>query len=539
MSNFFHFFKQIPRPLFWAAFSGILVGTSYIPFPGWALFFCYIPLWLCLLQLLKDHTSLKKIFFTGWITQFILTLIGFNWIYYVSAEFGHLPWALSLAALLLFASAMHIYIPLSLTFACWIIRRRNISNISLQVLLFALSQSLFERIWPSIFEWNLGYALLWMRLPLFQWADTVGFWGLSTWILLIQAGLCISLLFWKAKKQSQALKIFFTLLILVLSLTALGVVKEKKWSATTASIQFAVVQGNIGNAEKVLSEKKDQFQAYIFQVYADLTEQHLKKNPQTEIVLWPETAMPFALDVDFHQRYLQNALLKKVSAWNVTLLTGGYSQSVTRRDHLGYPLTRNSVFFIGPQLKLQAEPYNKTALLVFGEYMPFGEEFPFLYQLLPFVGVYERGPGPHPERLQLAGEKSITVGPQICYESLDSAFARGLAEKGADLIFNVTNDSWFGWWAEPYQNNIMSLARAIEVRRPLVRSTNTGISSVILANGKILENSPIDQTWAHTYEINYLKQAPQTFFTRWGHWDWVIWTLVFIFLLIKGKYVRD
>lgn len=539
MSNFFNFFKQFPRPLLWATVSGILVGTSYIPFPGWALFFCYIPLWLSLLSQLTNGASLKKIFFTGWITQFILTLIGFNWIYYVSAEFGHLPWAISLGALLLFAGAMHIYIPLSLTFACWILRQQKISSVSTQIIIFALSQALLERIWPSIFEWNLGYALLWMRLPLFQWADTVGFWGLSTWIFLIQASLCLALIAWQAKNRPRALKIFFGLVLTVLSLTAVGVVKEKKWSSTTDSINFAVVQGNIGDSEKVLSEKKDQFQSHILQVYADLTEQHLKKSPQTEIVLWPETALPFALDVDFHQRYLQSELLKKVAAWNVTLLTGGFSQSTTRRDHLGYPLTRNSVFFIGPQLKLQAEPYNKTALLVFGEYMPFGEEFPYLYQLFPFVGVYERGPGPHPERLQLAKEKILTVGPQICYESLDSAFARGLAEKGADLIFNVTNDSWFGWWAEPYQNNFMSLARAIEVRRPLVRSTNTGISSAILANGKILETSPLNQSWAHTYEINYIKQAPQTFYTRWGHWDWIIWTLAFIFLLYKGKYVRN
>ena len=539
MSNFFHFFKQIPRPLFWAALSGILVGTSYIPFPGWALFFCYIPLWLSILHLQKNQASLIKIFFAGWITQFILTLIGFNWIYYVSAEFGHLPWEMSLSALLLFASAMHIYIPLSLTFSCWILRRRNISDTSIQIIIFALSQALLERVWPSIFEWNLGYALLWMRFPLFQWADTVGFWGLSTWILLIQAILCIGIMAWKKNERTKALKVFTGLSAVVLVLTALGVVKEKKWSFTNETINFAVAQGNIGDAEKVLSEKKEQFQSYIYQVYVDLTDQHLKNNPQTEIVLWPETALPFALDVEFHQRPLQISLLKKVADWNITLLTGGYSQSTTRRDHLGNSLTRNSVFFIGPQMKLQAAPYNKTALLVFGEYMPFGEEFPYLYQLFPFVGVYERGPGPHPERLQLAGEKSITVGPQICYESLDSSFARGLAEKGSDLIFNVTNDSWFGWWAEPFQNNTMSLARAIEVRRPLVRSTNTGISSAILANGMLLESSTLNKTWTHTYEIKYLKQAPQSFYTLWGHWDWVIWTLAFIILLFKGKYVRN
>lgn len=538
MSNIFHYFKQIPRPFLLAILSGILVGTSYIPFPGWALFFCYSPLWIATLELNLKNSSFKKIFFAGWLTQFILTLIGFNWIYYVSSEFGQLPWFLSLSALLLFASAMHIYIPLSLVFSSWVIRRQKISSRLIQLGIFAFSLSFFERLWPSIFEWNLAYSLLWMKVPLFQLADVIGFWGLSTVILLTQAVLTFCFLIRKTEKQKSIL-FFVTLIMTLIILTRMGVYKEEKWSKTDSTIQFGVVQGNIGNAEKIYSEKKDQFQPYILSIYTDLTAAHLKENPKTEIMLWPETALPFALDSYYHQRFLQHSLFEKVQSWNLTLLTGSYSQSQTKHDYLGNRLTRNSVFFLGPHQQLLAEPYHKTALLVFGEYMPLGEQFPFLYQLLPFVGVYERGHGPSPKRVELRNGRYVTLGPQICYESLDSAFSRKLAAQGSEILFNVTNDSWFGWWAEPFQHNIMTLARAVEVRRPLVRATNTGISSAILANGQQLENSPIGKPWAHTFKISYLKEAPQTFYTIMGHWDWVLWAILFGILIIKGKYVRD
>ena len=87
----------------------------------------------------------------------------------------------------------------------------------------------------------------------------------------------------------------------------------------------------------------------------------------------------------------------------------------------------------------------------------------------------------------------------------------------------------------------MTLARGIEVRRPLVRSTNTGISSAILADGTILENSPIDKSWAHTYSIPYRQNPEITFYTRFGHLDWLLWVLLLAGLIYKykGEYVRS
>lgn len=538
MSNIFRLFQRIPRPYLWALVSGILVGTSYIPFPGWALLFCFVPLWLAALQLNTENVPLKKIFFAGWCTQFILTLIGFNWIFYLASEFGEFNWLMSLGSLLGFAAAVHVYIPISLTFAVWIIRKRGIESKLIQLLVIALAHALLERVWPSIFEWNLAYSLLYMKFPVFQWADTVGFWGLSTLLLLMQAVLGFA---WLQRRTDRKLSLglMAAVFIFIFALAGTGLMKEKRWTKTNATVNFAIAQGNIGNADKVQSEKKEGYQHYILDHYTQLTDKHLAAAKDSEIMLWPETAIPIALDAAYHTRHLQQILLQKVQQWNVVLLTGAYSQSVDKRNHLGFPLVSNSVFFVSPLKKLAAETYNKSALVVMGEYLPFGEQFPFLYKLFPFVGVYEKGPGPFPQKIELRDQKTITLGPQICYESLDPGFSRGLAILGAEVLFNVTNDSWFGWWAEPYQHNIMTLARAVEVRRPLVRSTNTGITSAILANGNTLEFSPINSTWTHTYEIKYLKNSPQSFYTRIGYLDWILWLVLFGIIITKGKYVRN
>jgi apolipoprotein N-acyltransferase len=79
---------------------------------------------------------------------------------------------------------------------------------------------------------------------------------------------------------------------------------------------------------------------------------------------------------------------------------------------------------------------------------------------------------------------------------------------------NVTNDSWYGTWQEPYQHMYMTLGRAIETRRPLVRVTNTGISTVVLASGEVLQQSPMHQEWAGLYTVPYTRQPRATFYQR-------------------------
>ena len=96
--------------------SGILIGTSYIPFPPWASLFCFVPLWL----FWNQQTQLKNVLLGGFITAFVFTLIGFNWVAYLLHEFAHLDWPVAVIGMLFYALVAHVYVPLAglLWFLC-------------------------------------------------------------------------------------------------------------------------------------------------------------------------------------------------------------------------------------------------------------------------------------------------------------------------------------------------------------------------------------------------------------------------------------
>jgi apolipoprotein N-acyltransferase len=169
------------------------------------------------------------------------------------------------------------------------------------------------------------------------------------------------------------------------------------------------------------------------------------------------------------------------------------------------------MFFFDRDGGMADKPYDKVHLLVFGEFVPFSDVFPGVRRWFPWTGDFARGPGPGIRRIG-----GLLLGPQICYEGLFPGFSRGLAEQGAQIFVNVTNDSWFGTSAEPYQHLFMTLARGIEFRRPVVRATNTGISAAMRADGTLLRRSPLHAEWTGLYEIPYRKDPRPTFYQEYG-----------------------
>jgi len=510
----------------WALFSGLLIGTTYIPFPPWALLFCYAPLWLFIFKYAKNW---QEGFVAGWWTQLVLSLIGFHWVAYVTHEFGNFPWPAAILVLLLFAAGVHLYIPLT-TAVVAALKEKFRWGIGTTLFVSALLLTLTERVWPSIFPWHLGYPLLWAKLPAYNWGDTLGFEGLSSIVLLINAWVAW---IWEHRAQRSVLYRHICLLIAFLLLINIsGFYHGKAWDGFDRKLKVSIVQGNVGDLEKVAAEKGEaNFQNAILKIYLDLTTQAVKENPDTELIVWPETAFPDYLD-DFNKlTRVPMTLGSGLQPLGKTLLTGAYAKDAP--GERSPRQTYNALFLVDSLAHPLVKPYHKTNLLAFGEYLPFSERFPILLKILPFISNFGRGEGPevlvypHPQG-------DIRIGGQICYEGLYPEFTRGLAEKQADMLANVTNDSWFGRPFEPNQHLYMTLARAIEVRRPLIRSTNTGISTVILANGHILQKSPLHQEWQGTYDVLMKKNAPLTDFVLWGHYDWILLTFVLLVLIAKG-----
>lgn len=507
------FFKLYREAIFYGAFSGVLIGTSYIPFIPWALPFCYAPLWFFALS---KQRRWREVLLAGWTAQAVLTLIGFHWIAFVAHEYGFMPWPLAISTLLLFAAGMHVYIPLALVAGLKLSQKLNLSK-GATVVAFAALLSLFEIYWPSIFGWNLGYPLLWMDSPLAQWADVVGFSGLSFFIYLVNAWLT-----WLLMKRDLRL-VFGTGLVAagLMALLLVGGLKHRElWQNPDSELKTLVVQANIGNAEKLAAERGAGFQQFIANAFFDLTREGLSQHPDAQLVVWPETAYPGLLDPYALNRPFTAQFYDFTRSIQKPVLTGAYSKDPPNRP---FRDDYNGVFLVNEQGQLVGEPYHKTQLLVFGEYIPFGHEFPILAKYNPGGPGWGRGTGPTVLKLPQAG-----LGIQICYESLDPQFSAELAQRGAEVLVNVTNDSWFGPRFEPYQHLYMNLARAVETRRPLIRSTNTGISTAILADGTVLEKSPLYQPWTGLFSVKFQKNPPLTFYSRFGSW---LSLAIFVFLL--------
>ncbi len=476
------------------------MGTSYIPLPPWALLFCWVPLWY---DLVTNTRSLKEAFIKGWWTQFLLTLIGFHWIAYVAHVFGFFPWPLAIGILILFAALAHLYIAVAAVLAVWLRHRFGLGALS-TVLLLACFQNLGEAFWPSIFSWNLGYPLLWIHSGWAQWADAIGFLGLSFVVHLINSQLTWV---WIRRKTKPAwISLGVTALLLVIT-GFTGVWRSEKWQGTE-SFKATLVQANIGNLEKIYAERGVGYQREILERYFGLSKRAVAQNPETTLLVWPESAVPEFLNPHNSERRYARLFFDSQRELGRSLFTGAYSndppETRPREDY-------NGLFLFDEVGTPLAPGYHKTNLLIFGEYAPLGHVFPILRKWNPGGEGFGQGTGP-----TIFPWRGLKIGPQICYDSLYPHFSRNLALLGADFLINLTNDSWFGPSFEPEQHLYMTLARAIEVRRPLLRSTNTGISTVIEATGQIHVQSPKFEEWFHTYDVKYLKSADLTFYTRFG-----------------------
>ncbi|MGR8951405.1 MAG: apolipoprotein N-acyltransferase [Gammaproteobacteria bacterium] len=503
--------------------SGILIGTSYIPFPPWAALFCFVPLWL----FWRRQTRLKHVFLGGLLTAFIFTLIGFNWVTFLLHEFAHLPWPLAGIGMILYALLAHLFVPVAGMLWFWGHNRFHWGE-RLSLALMAMITVLCEAYSLTLFDWNFGYSWYGGSVPIFHWAEIIGFKGLSA--LTLSANLPLYWA-WVRRREIKGKIWLASVSVVFVLLNFGGLWLKNRLPEPDASLNALLVQASIENSEKLAAELGKGFRQEIFRRYQSLTDQALEahKNKQIDVALWPETAFPAILGPEFMDQEYPSALSEFLRERQLPLITGAYGYDLQQR------LPTNSLFVLNKDGELQPAFYSKTILLAFGEYIPGEQTFPQIRRWLPETGQFARGNGPS----ELLTWNGFRIGAQICYESLFPEFSRALAALGAQFIVNATNDSWYGAWQEPYQHMYMTMARGVEFRIPVLRVTNTGISTVALASGEILERSPIYRPWSGLYEVRYRKNPDPTFYQR---WFWLVpallWTSL-VLLLAVGWHCRD
>ena len=507
-----NFIKFPISPVSLSILSGILIGTSTIPFPPWALFFCLCPLmWVWL------NETPKKVFWCTGLTFFISSLIGFFWISSLLQNFAGLPKPVSIVILLVFCLFYHASFPiLAFVYAKWLRHKSHYPLISLA--------SIFSITWilsPMLFPWDFSINWIYGGLKGYEFMDLMGAQGLHAVTVFINASFLFSFLYLIKNRSFKPLVSTFSFLFFF---NVAGYLYSFYAQPKADSTFYATLaQSNIGNVNEAFKTYGMGYKSEIINTYLDLSREAL--SPKSQLLIWPETAYPqiYKSGFKYHSSTLKTIGFLKQN--NVPLLSGIYAYNEKNKR------LSNSALFFAADGSFPHPPVKKVHLLAFGEYMPFEKVFPILRKLFPMVGNFEPGPGP--QVLDIGGVK---LGVQICYESFFTAFSRGLAEKDAQIIVNLTNDSWYGRWSEPKQHLYSLLARSIETRLPIIRATNTGISTVLLPNSKIVEPSSVYTKWSKTYEVPYLLKPKKTFYQRLGFLLTLPLLLsVFILSIVYGK----
>jgi apolipoprotein N-acyltransferase len=220
--------------------------------------------------------------------------------------------------------------------------------------------------------------------------------------------------------------------------------------------------------------------ASAWQFAAGMHELSRRSAREGTLVVWPEGSIPEYIPADLRSVRTDPALpwLRNGSAF----LVGSYAYRSEREKY-------NAAFAVYPDGTVPP-PYFKQILIPFGEYMPFASLLPWLNDLNTNAGIFRSGSETqvfaYPMKRRDGTEYTLKVAPLICYEDTVTELAREATQKGAELLVNLTYDTWFGQTAAPFQHHLIAAFRAIENRRYLVRSTSTGYTAVVNPLGKTI-----------------------------------------------------
>jgi len=230
------------------------------------------------------------------------------------------------------------------------------------------------------------------------------------------------------------------------------------------------------------------------------------------LVVWPEVPAPLYYDEDPRFRgYVAD--LARVA--NTNLLLG-----VVAHTPQGAPL--NSAVLVSPEGRLVTR-YDKVNLVPFGEYVPW--PFDFVKRITTEAGDFT--PGKQVVVSPIDGHK---LGTFICYESVFPNFVRRFVADGAEVLFNISNDGYFGKSAARTQHLEIVRMRAAENRRWILRSTNDGITGTIDPAGRLRGTLPLSVEAASRTGFTYIQE--RTFYTRYGDWFPILCALGAAALLI-------
>ena len=479
-----------------------MAALGFAPLGLWPLTLLGLAGWLILVHAAPTWRAAA---WRGWLFGFGHFTINNNWIGHAFDLQDTMPHALGYVA----PPALALYLALFPTSAALIAWRWRGDRPDASYALFAGAAWI-------VTEWLRGWlftgypwdpvAVVWVRLfAVARLSALVGTYALSG-LTVVGAGLLIAVYGARRRGLSRA-RLYGGIAIALLIMGVAQMTGRSSVAPTNGTPRLIVVQPNLN--QNVRGEDDTE------RVLAPLIARSGLPAPYPRLILWPEGVVrPFLEDgyPDYAYEGLDPALLRRRLARLLgppdTLLTGATALAFgADADITG---AGNTVFAIGPDGRLHGR-YSKAHLVPYGEYLPMrGFLEPIgLSRLVPGDIDFDAGPGPRNIDVPGIGP----VGVQICYEIVFSGKVADPDHRPV-LLFNPSNDAWFGSWGPP-QHLAQARLRAIEEGLPIVRTTPTGISAVIAADGTLLATVPLGQ--AGTLTVPLPPALPPTLFSRLGN----------------------
>lgn len=573
--------------LFSIVLLGLLSGTCL-----WA---CFTPLefsflaWFAIVPLTVTArlASLPRFsWMMLWLTGFISNLVTLQWM-----RLGHPAMFLALVAL---AAYVGLYFPFFVFFLRRSVRWRIPVWLAVPVIWTGLE---YARAWLLTgFSWYyLGHSQ-YRWTTLIQISDLVGSYGV-TFLVALYNGVIAELI---PRGWLQRLKLdlpaqpekppgYRPLAIATALLCATlgyGYLRKLPADSFPAGPSVALIQGNF---TPELKHDRDLILTR-FRVHNTLMQSSIELQP--DFVVWPETMFPWPMqsaadDVTdeqildqvprevlkdygdeahlltepFRTQEVQKSLASHAQGVGAALVIGVES-IVAEKDR-----TRifNSAAFVRPDLGYVGR-YDKIHRVIFGEYIPLRDMFPWLHQLTPFGAGFGIDAGNEIRAFEY-GDYSII--PMICFEDTVPQLVRQLASQrdssgqSCDVLVNLTNDAWFRGSSELDQHLITSAFRCVETRMPLVRAVNGGISAFIDGNGEIRDpakilalkepleglvpeltevsglRDPSTGAWRRQFSGIVFGQVPldprESLYVRWGDWFAALCLIATLFCVLPCK----
>jgi len=488
-----------------------LGGAFY--FLGWAGFgiwplslLCLVPLWLAL-ELGLNRTWRRSLA-VAWLYGTVTCAGGYHWLVEFLEVFSGYGFAASALFWLIFSAY------LGFNFAVYgvvyrALRRRGWSTtfVAIPTLL------LIEWLYPSLFPTYLSNSLYAQT-----WAVQIADLGGPMLVTVVMA--MVNLSFYEAWRWKRARRaapaMLFGLTVAAIAFTAIyGAVRIDQVEARMKAapvLRTGVVQVNMGIFAK-RSEAEEGHRRHLEQ------SRQLEEQGPLDLLIWPESAFVDGLP---RRLPLPAEIVRK--DLESPVLFGGVSTEYVNGKRAIY----NTVFLTDDE-GIARSSYDKTYLLMFGEYLPFGDVFPLLYRLSPNSGRFTAGTHVRP----------LTLGPwristPVCYEDVLARFTRKMVrEANPHILINLTNDAWFGDSQEPWIHLVLARFRSIEHRRYMIRSTNSGISAVIDPLGRVVAKTGLLTRENLRYDVRMLEG--QTVYGRLGDWPGWLGLAAIVFMFIRRR----